>query len=271
MNYARLSRNIKVRYIITYEDILKSASSFTINEINIFCNPTFSCEQKEAVNDSTNYYENKELVITSLPGTKIEGERISLIFQNAGKKVNFFASKKATEENFKNQNYSNILHIATHGYYLNEEQHKQLFGIENISEELSPFNFSGILLANAQEILDNKNSCIDNGWLSSLEIQSINFSNLDLVVLSACNTGIGEIEKGRGTFSISSSIKIAGGKNIIASLWEVDDVVTSDFMTLFYEKLVESNDIDVSFNYAVSKIKSETSNPSKWAPFVLIK
>jgi CHAT domain-containing protein len=95
--------------------------------------------------------------------------------------------------------------------------------------------------------------------------------NTKLVVLSACETGLGTVEGSEGVYGLQRAFKIAGVQNLIMSLWSVPDNTTAEFMQLFYEKLFEKRSINEAFNLAQSAMRNKyRNNPHKWAGMILI-
>jgi CHAT domain-containing protein len=112
----------------------------------------------------------------------------------------------------------------------------------------------------------------DDGILTAAEVANMDLSNTKLVVLSACETGLGKIESSEGTFGLKRGFKLAGVDQIIVSLWKVPDNETMELMTLFYSDLSITKDIDSSFNKAQKEMRNRyPSEPEKWAGFVLVR
>ena len=117
--------------------------------------------------------------------------------------------------------------MATHGYFCEGE---------NFSKH--PLIKNGIVLAGANSD-NNENN--DDGYLTSLEAAKLNLNNTELVVLSACNTALGNIQAGNGVLGLRRALSVAGAQSTILSLWAVDDEATRAFMTSFYQKLKDGN------------------------------
>ena len=109
----------------------------------------------------------------------------------------------------------------------------------------------------------------EDGILTAYEISKLNLSNTDLVVLSACETGLGDINGSEGVFGLQRAFKMAGVDYLIMSLWQVSDQQTADLMNLFYEYWLNGNDIRSSFEMAQSEMR-EKYDPYYWAAFVLV-
>ena len=132
---------------------------------------------------------------------------------------------------------------------------------------------SGICLAGANYAWDNKPlKGIQDGVLTSYEISNLDLSNTKLVVLSACETGLGDIIEHEGVFGLQRAFKIAGVKNLVMSLWSVPDNVTADFMIEFYRGLFEHKNIEEAFQQTQTIFRKKYPNePFKWGAWVLIK
>jgi CHAT domain-containing protein len=117
--------------------------------------------------------------------------------------------------------------------------------------------------------LDAYNGKLENGFLYSGEIENLNLNNVELVVLSACESGIANNAIFATTRGIINSLSKAGAKNAIVSLWKVDDNVTKEFMLCFYKNLFKNLEISKALREAKLEIKKIHPEPYFWAPFVL--
>lgn len=184
----------------------------------------------------------------------------------------------ATEEFFKSMNRGSptVMHIATHGFYLKFKQLKT-------KEDLSQTNFSliedpmfrsGIALtgANLKWFYNIDVPGTEDGILTAFEIAQMDLSKTELVVLSACESGLGDIDGSEGIFGLQRGFKSAGVNKMIVSLWKVPDGPAKEFMTNFYEQwLSGKKDIRTAF-YDTQKQMSIRYRrfPQSWAGFVLI-
>lgn len=212
-----------------------------------------------------------------LPGTKKEISVINSLLPLSKQ----LKGKEATETAFKalSGRSPSIIHIATHGFFFPKIEKEEIENgiIKNnktyvYSED--PLLRSGLLFANANYAWENGNNPFeeDDGILTALEISALDLKKTDLVILSACETGLGDIEGSEGVYGLQRAFKMAGVKNLIMSLWEVPDVETSEFMVNFYEQLKKSNNIETSFRQTQKFMKNKyPQDPYKWAAFVLIK
>jgi CHAT domain-containing protein len=214
--------------------------------------------------------------ISMLNGTQKEIESINTILQNTNCSVELYKADQATEDNLKKVNSPSVLHIATHGFFLkNEDTSKTKQSIaELINDNYKNDSYlkSGLLLAGAQNTLNGiqlQNS--NNGILMAEEAKSLDLRNTELVVLSACETGLGDNLVGQGVLGLQRAFMIAGAKSVVMSLWTVSDEKTQKLMTLFYSNWVNKN---MSKNEALHQAKIEMKRlypqPYYWAGFVLI-
>ncbi|MFE4104942.1 CHAT domain-containing protein [Almyronema epifaneia] len=182
-----------------------------------------------------------------LPGAEQEALTIAQLFQ-----TRLFRGAAATETAIAAQMpHARLIHLATHG----------LLDLDLPSSgELAQLHIPGaIALAPTAEA---------DGWLTATEIASLDLS-ADLVVLSACDTGLGEIT-GDGILGLSRSLLGAGAKSTVVSLWAVPDTPTAELMTTFYQALLTGQGKAQALRQALLKTKAHYPNPSDWAAFILI-
>lgn len=219
---------------------------------------------------------------TYLPGTLTEVNAIKKTFTNS-KLVQTYSSNTATEDQLKAlSGFSSpkIIHIATHGYYIPELKRKEKMDFILIRNEsqftssINPLLRTGLILAGANNKWVNNIEIdgADDGILTALEISNLNFMNTDLVVLSACETGLGDIKGSEGVYGLQRAFRLAGVKRMIVSLWQVPDNETAEMMEYFYKSLMnEKKGYYAAFRAAQNKMKQKYPfAPIKWAGFVLI-
>ena len=134
---------------------------------------------------------------------------------------------------------------------------------------------SGLMLAGSQHTLNGSSDPIkltEDGILTGYEAMDLDLRGTELVVLSACNTGLGEIQDGEGVYGLQRAFRIAGAENIIMSLWKVDDNATQILMRKFYEYWLGGNSKRQAFKLAQHYLRTETeySAPYYWGAFVFI-
>lgn len=214
--------------------------------------------------------------ISPLNGTQKEIVTLDAILNNSNYTVELFSNANATEDNLKKIQSPDILHIATHGYFLtNNDTSKTKQSIANLFNESyknDSYLKSGLLLAGAQNTLNGKqpeNS--NNGILTAEEAKSLNLKNTELVVLSACETGLGDNLVGEGVIGLQRAFMIAGAKSVIMSLWSVSDEKTQELMTLFYTNWIKNNmSKEEALYQAKIEMKKLYPEPYYWAGFVLL-
>ncbi|HWY13154.1 MAG TPA: CHAT domain-containing tetratricopeptide repeat protein [Bacteroidia bacterium] len=214
-------------------------------------------------------------VIPQLPGTEAEVQNIKKILNSAQVQNTVLIGAAATESAIKNIKSPSILHIATHGYFLadlSEVEVNKVLGVDVTVAKQNPLLRSGVLLANCENVFDEnyRGTNSDNGILTAYEALSLNLDKTDLVVLSACETGLGSVKQGEGVFGLQRSFLIAGAKSIIMSLWSVSDDATMQLMTLFYSNYSKSGNKQQAFADAQKQLKTKYKEPFYWAAFVML-
>ena len=210
-----------------------------------------------------------------LPATKIEVENISSRLKSKGWQVNSFLADNASETNIKKQQSPRILHVATHGYFFQDipmdKDNNRFLGMDRQQVVQDPMLRSGLLLTGANKTLKGESSNGENGLLSAAEASLLDLRETELVVLSACETGKGEVKNSEGVYGLRKAFSDAGAQNIIMSLWKVDDKVTQEFMTRFYEIwLNDKTSIREAFNKTQLEIKAKYPQPYYWGAFILV-
>ena len=211
-------------------------------------------------------------LIAQLPGTKTEVDGINRLLKGSGFHVSELIQKEANETNLKAAHRVSILHIATHGYFLKDvERASWPIGVMSDYARNNVLLRSGLLLAGASESdrlapgLDSSN----NGIMTSYEAMDLDLKGTDLVVLSACETGLGEIKAGEGVYGLQRAFLAAGAKAVIMSLWKVDDAATQLLMNYFYSNWIKLNDRHQAFRLAQQQLMMKYKEPLYWGAFVL--
>ncbi len=225
-----------------------------------------------------------------LPGTKTEVEGVGQLFNSQKWTSSISTGTNATETAFKTISDSSspsIIHIATHGFAFPDkaEKPKQRMGMmistdreqQHYNAAEDPMLRCGLMFAGAnlswtgkQEEMLQKTG--DDGILTAAEVAAMDLSNTKLVVLSACETGLGKIEGSEGVFGLQRGFKLAGVEQLIVSLWAVPDKETMQLMTAFYTDLALTKDPVISFAKAQQQMRNNNPDaPEKWAGFVLVR
>lgn len=146
--------------------------------------------------------------------------------------------------------------------------------MEVVDEELaSPLNRSGVLLKNSGDLLLNQQSVNFNyrdGILTASEAMNMYMDNTDLVVLSACETGLGDVQVGEGVYGLQRSFLVAGANSVVMSLFKVNDEATRQLMVQFYKNWMKSGNKRKAFIEAKKELKKNMPEPIYWGSFVMI-
>lgn len=223
-----------------------------------------------------------------LENTLPEVKQIDSLYSTTNVPRELYIEKNGTESSFKQLSGKKIsnLHIATHGFYWNESILNNQFVFEKntpvISFDEKEMTQSGLIFSGANNVLahqDRISEGYNDGVLTAQEISTLDFHGLDLLVLSACQTALGEI-KGDGVFGLQRGFKKAGAQTIMMSLWEVDDVATKMLMTEFYKCLISGLPKQEAFLKAQKVVRDykgeldgvykDFSNPRYWAAFIML-
>lgn len=213
-------------------------------------------------------YMRGEEGIATLPGTKTEIETIHKILSTKDVQATVKLEQNADEYSVKEINSPYILHIATHGFFLEDAPQQ-----EN-THHGNPLLNSGLIMAGAGDFLltgDLVKNTEQDGILTSFEAMNLKLDETELVVLSACETALGSVKNGEGVYGLQRALKIAGAKSIIMSLWSVDDDATQELMTTFYtEWLANGVSKKDAFRKAQQTIKTKFKHPFYWGAFILV-
>lgn len=215
-----------------------------------------------------------------LPGTKEEVDVISSLSNKFGIKSTSYFGTSGNEESFKALSGTSIsaIHLATHGFYVKAEEARKVsffdrvlspYGVENNSD--NSMKRSGLVLSGGNLAWKGlfKSDNIDDGILTAEEIANMNLGGTDLVVLSACESGLGDLSSD-GIMGIQRAFKNAGVKTLIMSLWDVDDQATVLMMETFYKNLFSGKSKRNSFSEAQNEVRKKYSDPRYWAAFIML-
>ncbi|KXX70640.1 CHAT domain-containing protein [Flammeovirga sp. SJP92] len=222
----------------------------------IFGNPDFATKNDSSRNLSSEY------IISSLPGTQKEVNKISTILTEHQWKVDDYTQKEATETNIKSFTTSpEILHIATHGFFFDNTNK------DNINSALFQ---SGLILSEVNSrSFDDKYNKGNDGILSAYEVLTLNLKNTELLVLSACKTGITNSFEDEKVLGLKFSFHTAGVKSMIMSLWDVDDFATQKLMSDFYRNFMDGKPKNEAFRTAQLNMLEEFGSPYYWGAFTI--
>ncbi len=250
-----LSEVYNLRLLTTGRELLDlmSKSNTSETESLVIANPDFTFELEPSSQLVAGEIRLRSKKLSSrrwgeLPYTENEGLAVSKIIN--GK---LLMQKEATEDTVKRKKSPKVLHIASHSFYLNSQE----------SDE-HPLIRSGIVLAGANQV-DTKSD--DDGLLTALEVSKINWQGTEIVVISGCESGKGEIFSGEGVYGLKRAITVAGARANLLSLWKVNDNATADFMESFYIRLREGKGRAKALAETQKEFRNH-SNPAYRLPYV---
>ncbi|MDP3097763.1 MAG: CHAT domain-containing protein, partial [Syntrophales bacterium] len=228
------------------------------------------------------------LSFSRLPGTKEEVKEIAALLGRSTSDT--YTGEKARESVLMQRKSPRILHLATHGFFLSDQDWSSLMdqksrGITITAREApsgkkpvrieNPFLRAGLALAGANRSLAQEG--VTEGILTAEKILGLNLRGTDLVVLSACETGMGDVKNGEGVYGLRRAFTQAGAKSLVMSLWEVPDRETKELMVSFYENLQSGkmNRAEALRNAALKQRETVKSryghdNPYYWGAFVFL-
>ncbi len=265
---AYLLDRIDIAVVTNLRDILTEARpAGTTGDAWLFGDPDFALPTSPAIKTGEmpgGYPQERSLNmdelfrggVSRLPGTAAEAAEVAGVLTENGWRSNLFVSAQATEENIKQLNRAHILHIATHGFFLKERS-----AVEN------PLLRSGLLLAGATTAAAGR---AEDGILTAYEALNLNLTATNLVVLSACETALGDVVQGEGVYGLQRALKVAGARQLIMSLWKVDDQVTMELMTHFYREYLKHGKAGPALKASQLIVKEKYKHPYYWAPFVVV-
>jgi CHAT domain-containing protein len=226
-----------------------------------------------------------------LPGSGVEAANVARLL---GDSTVLKLGADAREAELKAVVSPRVLHLATHGFFLSDQEftHTNLppsawssaftwsgppapgfagarGGTPNAWE--NPLVRCGIALAGANHALQSTNAETEDGLLTGLEASLLNLQGTELVILSACDTGTGEVKIGEGVMSLRRAFRIAGAESVLASHWPVNDQATSRLMTEFIRRWQAGEPRAKAWREAQLELlrSNDFSNPYFWAAFTL--
>lgn len=212
-----------------------------------------------------------------LPGTKEEISAIRNLMMKNRIKVHLYDNNRANEESFKELSGKapDIIHISTHGYYLSSDVKNSVNYFNNLTpytkKDLS-MSHCGLLFAGANNAWVGKEipNGVEDGILTADEVSRIDLSKNKLIVLSACDTALGDINNVDGVLGLQRGFKKAGANTILMSLWKIPDSETTKLMYYFYCSLLSGKTPYTALKYAQKEMSNSGFSPYYWAGFVLL-
>jgi CHAT domain-containing protein len=277
-----LNEKYEIRIVSSTSVICNTPCSFRFADTSIYGGVQFSRNSKKDL--SNNRYRSllvNELTYDTrggfgyLQSSEHEVDSIFKIVKHNHYEAKLYKGADANERSFRKQDgkASSIIHLATHGFYFaGFNKYMDYFNkLIPYTTSNSSMLFSGILLADANDALNNTNEIdiLDDGVLTAEEISWLDLSDTNLAVLSACETAIGRSTQ-EGIGGLLKAFKNAGVNHIIASLWKIPDAATAKLMISFYSYLISGEEI----HSALLKAQKDTSflypDPYYWAGFIIL-
>jgi CHAT domain-containing protein len=210
------------------------------------------------------------LVFRPLPNTALEAQDIMKLLTLSTSRM--LLREEATEANLKELHGPRVLHLASHGFFLSDHEltaelrkRSPQTGAPSISE--NPLLRSGIALSGANARRSGEN---DDGILTALEVAQLDLHGTELVVLSACDSGVGDVQNGEGVYGLRRALVLAGAQTQVTSLWKVSDEATRTLMIDYYQRLLKGEGRSVALLHAQQSMMANPSfsHPYYWASFI---
>lgn len=271
-----MSDERKIQLITTSQELAKKYKEPLNSKYAILLgNPAFGIKLGNAAdiaesNRSMIFSIERGSQLVPLPGTEKEVLGFEKILKDNDWRTHTIMNEEATETQLKEMIKPNILHIATHGFFQSDIE-------EELTYSNNPMFKSGLLLSGSEKIFEGNedfrtdlNSELENGILTAQVDMNLNVDNTNLVVLSACETGLGEIRNGEGIYGLPRAFMSAGAHSIIMSLWKVNDETTQQMMTLFYANWFSGQSKREVLQNAKLELRKNYPHPYYWGAFILV-
>ena len=270
----------EIYYVTTTKDLLYQEEPKAAEYSGVFfANPDYGLGAEADVlagQDLTADEQNEPFYINrlvGLPGTVEEVQAIDSLTTAFNWTNQVYLGEAALESAVKKVSNPTVLHIASHGFFSEKEvAESEKSGVQTHNYLLR----SGLLLAGAKETLYRRDQGIEapnsteDGILTAYEAMNLRLEFTDLVVLSACESGLGYVQNGEGIYGLQRAFKVAGAKSIIISLWPVDDAATKELIVSFYQEWLNSGDMKDAFRTAQGKLRETHEEPYYWGGFIMI-
>ena len=278
-----LSTQVEITYLTSGRDLLRASGvAVAKGKAVVVANPdygpsaTIVAQAAPALQPARSLdLDRGGLAFTPLPGTAAEAQALTPLLKV--KEEDLLTHAQATEAQVKQLHGPRILHIATHGFFLKDNELPMTalrvggFAHDQPAVPLgeNPLLRSGLALAGANLRRSGEQ---DDGILTAAEVAQMDLRGTQLVVLSACETGLGDVQNGEGVYGLRRALVLAGAETQVASLWKVADEATKDLMVDYYWRLLNGEGRSAALREAQrTMINSKArSHPYYWAAFVPI-
>ncbi|MBX7126262.1 MAG: CHAT domain-containing protein [Cyclobacteriaceae bacterium] len=271
LNPATLYDTIKDQYLLdqatviqltSTRDLLQPRSGPGRKAVELFGNPDFNSRglitsRKTRAIEAASLDQIRSQDFQDLPGTASEIKSVDSLMQSRQWSTRMHAQAHASESELKRVDNPGVLHLATHGYFIGGTSSSQQAMIR-----------SGLILTGVHG--DNDREKSDDGVLTAMEASTLKLDETELVVLSACETGLGEIANGEGVYGLQRGFTVAGAHNLLMSLWKVDDDVTRQLMKQFYTNWTSHGQMHTALKEAQQQVRKQYPHPYYWGSFILL-
>jgi CHAT domain-containing protein len=231
--------------------------------------------------------QDKIAALPRLPGTGAEVTAIAELMKAHQWQASVYMNEIALKRVVEGVRSPRVVHLATHGFFLPDQRERSErvgsmqsgSGASAAAGLEDPMLRSGLFFAGADRTLAGKATAegLDNGVLTAMEAGNLNLTGTELVVLSACDTGRGEMKNGEGVFGLRRALEEAGAQEVLMSLWPVPDAETLELMKRFYAKWLSGMEVHQALKEAQLEMREmvKTSHDGKdlpvyWGAFVLV-
>jgi CHAT domain-containing protein/Tfp pilus assembly protein PilF len=295
-----LIESYRFAYLSSGRDLLRPALKPAAGTV-VFAGPDYKLDAAERLAQADKLLKKAETVALrgagkmelrsagwkALPGVAAEAKEIhKLLDGTAYGPVQSYVGPQALEDVLKAMSAPRVLHLATHGFFIDHEPAAPAAddgpGVGagatrgRLRQIDHPFLRSGIVLAGANTIGDKSSAKVEDGWVTAEEIALLNLRGTELVVLSACQTGLGDVKTGEGVYGLRRAFLYAGARTLVTSLFEVPDTETRELMTRFYAGLRTGQSKLTALHTAECDLLRQrrqangAAHPFFWASFVLV-
>ncbi|MFM7904213.1 MAG: CHAT domain-containing protein [Microcystis sp.] len=279
----RLIDNYSISYLSSSKDILRFGfkTDRQATDAIVIADPDFDYglgQHSSAIDKELNSSgrQSRDLNLEKLEFKRLDGTRQEGIEIASLLGVEPWLAEKAVKEKLESITSPLILHIATHGFFVEDQpetfHQEQLLsaGKSPITQQENPLLRSGLAFAGAnwKQKQFRPPSEVGNGIITAEEVSNLDLSETELVVLSACETGLGDVQTGEGVFGLRRAFVLAGAKTLVMSLWKVPDQQTQELMTEFYRRLLWGEGRGEALRNAQLEMRKKYPDPYYWGAFI---
>ncbi len=280
---------ISFHYLTSGRDLLRTDAHESKQPALLLADPDFGQAGPAQPNSGTETFYRRLSGLKRLPGAQEEAKQIGPLLH-----VTPIVGKAATEPVVRAAQAPWVFHIASHGLFLGGRDFPSSggrggtfpgnpfferkgvligdFGGEELgmSGDTDSLSRSALVLANAVQG-EKAPSAAEDGLLTAEEVRSLDLFGTQLVVLSACDSGQGELSVGQGVYGLRRAFLVAGAETLVTSLWQVNDAATGKLMELYYQKLLKEKKGRLEgMQEAMKEMKAKYNHPYYWAPFLVV-